>query len=376
MARAETTVESLQHSKQRFGSPTYELTNAKTQSCRVTKDENPMTLLALLTAVVFNVPASLGFSWSSRTMDKNDGKSCTSIWAYRAVFARECVLNGKGVYMRRQLVFWTISSNKTSQKSLLSMNFVCDRNLEVCNLNLSGLEKRKCVSVHRFNLWNLSSSLQPLFLTPWAPSTIRKLLFSKNVFVQLRCTARVLPRPTADAPSARVLTWQIQRFHTFRYDDSFGSCAECDSIVKTPNHVQFCLCGNAWSQWPYMTIYIYYKPPNELHEFPVFRSNFSTAWTTSSLVFPLTPKPQLRLRSVTVVANWPTKKESPVSCRDAWHNSIANIDLSTGWGLSPHTVVANYRNASQHCKFGGLGICANTCIMRFMTRNWWGPVSV
>jgi len=104
MARAETTVEGLQHSKQRFGSPTYELTNAKTQSCRVTKDENPMTLLALLTAVVFNVPASLGFSWSSRTMDKNDGKSCTSIWAYRAVFARECVLNGKGVYMRRQVV--------------------------------------------------------------------------------------------------------------------------------------------------------------------------------------------------------------------------------------------------------------------------------
>lgn len=144
--------------------------------------------------------------------------------------------------------FWTISSNKTSQKSLLSMNFVCDRNLEVCNLNLSGLEKRKCVSVHRFNLWNLSSSLQPLFLTSWAPSTIRKLLFSKNVFVQLRCTARVLPRPTADTPSARVLTWQILRFYTFRYDDSFGSCAECDSIVKTPNHVQFCLCGNAWSQ--------------------------------------------------------------------------------------------------------------------------------
>lgn len=125
--------------------------------------------------------------------------------------------------------------------------------------------------------------------------------------------------------------------------------------------------------WPYTSII----------NLPMNSTNSLCSGPTSPLLGPLHHlsfhshlSPQLRSWSVTVVANWPTKQESPVSCRDTWHNSIANIDLSTGWGLSPHTVVANYRNASQHCKFGGLGICANTCIMRFMTRNWWGPVSV
>lgn len=184
-------------------------------------------------------------------------------------------------------------------------------------------------------------------------------------------------------PKGKQESW-LGKFRSFIHS---GTMILLDHVIQLWKHqiMSNSICvempGHNGHIWPYTSIInLPMNSTNSLCSGPTspllgplhhlsFHSHLSRSWDAELQQLALLPCGQPKRES-------PVRRETMADgCRGTWHNSIANIDLSTGWGLSPHTIANDSTGMPVNCRFAGLGICANTCIMRFMTRNTWGPVS-